>query len=327
MSWLVTGGAGYIGAHVVASMVTAEMDVVIVDDLSTGDSSRVATGVPVVNVSLLDQAAVRQIFTAYNITGVIHLAAKKRVDESLRQPSVYFRENVEALRILLDECARAGVRNFLFSSSAAVYGNPGSTVVDEDVMCLPTTPYGQTKLAGEWLVHGVGAACGMRTTALRYFNVAGAASPGLADTYLANLVPIVLDAVMRGRPARIFGDDYPTADGTCVRDYIHVADVADAHIAAAQALENGDLSSGRALNIGTGRGVSVREVVEVAMSITGSDVAPVVEPRRAGDSPAVVAAVERAHRELQWKAVRTLDDMIASAWEACLRVPDRVLTS
>ncbi|WP_166355376.1 UDP-glucose 4-epimerase GalE [Phytoactinopolyspora limicola] len=316
MSWLVTGGAGYIGAHVINSLITADEEVVAVDDLSTGNATRVPPGVRLVAANLLDQGSVRRLFTEHHVTGVVHLAAKKRVDESLRQPSRYFRENVEALRVLLDECVAADVQSFVFSSSAAVYGEPDTTTVDEDVACRPTTPYGQTKLAGEWLVRGVGAATGMRTLALRYFNVAGSASAALADTYLANLVPLVLDALQRGQAPKIFGADYATPDGTCVRDYIHVADVADAHVAAARALERGDITSGQALNIGTGSGVSVREVVDLAIAITGRDVQPVVEPRRPGDSPAVVAAVERARQELHWTAVRSLSDMIVSAWQA-----------
>lgn len=326
MSWLVTGGAGYIGAHVVHSMVTAEQDVVVLDDLSTGDRSRVPAGTPLVNASVLDQEALRRIFAEHHITGVVHLAAKKRVDESVREPSAYFHENLEGLRTLLDMCVAAGVESFLFSSSASVYGNPDAGLVDEAAPCVPINPYGQTKLAGEWLVHGVGAASGMRTLALRYFNVAGAASPALADTYLANLVPLVLDAIRRGEAPRIFGSDYPTPDGTCVRDYIHVADVAEAHVVAARALAHGDVATAQAINLGTGHGVSVRELVELAISITSSAVRPVVEARRPGDSAAVVAAVDRARQVLQWKAVRTLDDMIVSAW-AALQTSDPVFST
>jgi UDP-glucose 4-epimerase len=208
------------------------------------------------------------------------------------------------------------VTQFLFSSSAAVYGEPATRPVDEDLPCEPVNPYGQTKLAGEWLTHATGLAVGMRTVALRYFNVAGTAAPELVDTGAANLVPQILAAIRRGEPPTIFGADYPTPDGTCIRDYIHVADVADAHLAAVRALESGDIESGSTLNLGTGRGVSVRQMVEIALKVTRSDVEPVIGPRRPGDHPVVVAAVDRAAQQAGWTAQRDVTDMIESAWQA-----------
>jgi UDP-glucose 4-epimerase len=245
----------------------------------------------------------------------VHLAARKRVDESVDRPSYYYHENVEGLRRLLDQAVAAGVRRFLFSSSAAVYGAAASPI-DETTPCEPVSPYGQTKLAGEWLTHAVGAATGMRTLALRYFNVAGTAAPELADLHGMNLVPTMLRAIRRGAAPVIFGADYPTPDGTCVRDYIHVVDVADAHVAAVRLLEQEAPREALSLNIGTGRGVSVREMVATALQVTGSDLQPTVGPRRPGDPPTVVAAVDRAAELLNWKATHGVADMVGSAWAA-----------
>lgn len=316
MSWLVTGGAGYIGSHIVRELLVRQVEVVVVDDLSTGREDRLPHGVRHVKAGLLDDAVLDDVFAGGEITGIVHTAAKKRVDESVRKPSLYYLENVEALRRLVDHAAAADVRHFLFSSSAAVYGAPEEPLIGEDVACAPTTPYGQTKLAGEWLVHSAGAVTGMRTMALRYFNVAGSLDARLADAYPANLVPLILQAIRRGEAPQIFGDDYPTPDGTCVRDYVHVADVAAAHVAAIDALERGEVGSGQSLNVGTGRGTSVREMVEAAVAVTGTDVEAVVLPRREGDSPTVVADVRRAGEVLGWSATRGVTEMVESAWRA-----------
>jgi UDP-glucose 4-epimerase len=316
MTWLVTGGAGYIGAHLVRALHSAGDEVVVLDDLSTGVADRIPAAVPLEEGTLLDPQSLDRVFSTYGVTGVVHLAAKKRVDESVWDPLGYYRHNVEAHRLLLERCASAGVRHFLFSSSAAVYGETASHPVDEDAPCVPVNPYGQTKLAGEWLMHAVGDAAGIETLALRYFNVAGTATPELVDTYAANLIPLVLGAIRRGEPPKIFGDDYPTDDGTCVRDFVHVADVTDAHIAALHALAAGELGPASTLNIGTGSGASVREIVELALQISGSDLQPVVMPRRPGDPPAVVAVVGRATAVLGWKARRSVADIVESTWTA-----------
>lgn len=316
MTWLVTGGAGYVGAHVVRVLRDVGTDVVVLDDLSTGVLDRLPADVPVVTGSLLDGAHLDDVFARYPISGVVHLAAKKRVDESVAEPLRYFHENLEGLRGLLARCAAHRVRGFIFSSSAAVYGTTGTVPVTEAAPCDPISPYGQTKLAGEWLTHSAGAASGMQTVALRYFNVAGAAAPELADTVATNLIPLVLVAISRHERPVVFGADHLTPDGTCVRDYIHVADVADAHLAAVRTLERGHLRTPCTLNVGTGRGVSVREVIDEALRVTGSRLRPAVAPRRAGDPPAVVADVERAARTLRWRAGRDLTDMVASAWAA-----------
>ncbi|MER7492735.1 UDP-glucose 4-epimerase GalE [Streptomyces pharetrae CZA14] len=319
MTWLITGGAGYIGAHVVRAMTEAGERTVVYDDLSTGIAERVPPGVPLEVGSTLDRARLDRVLAGHGITGVVHLAAKKQVGESVDRPLHYYRENVEGLRVLLEAVAEAGVPSFVLSSSAAVYGTPDVDLVTEDTPCAPMSPYGETKLAGEWLVRATGRATGLSTASLRYFNVAGAASPELADTGVSNLVPMVFERLTEGASPRVFGDDYPTPDGTCVRDYIHVADLAEAHVAAARALET---SPGRdlTLNIGRGEGVSVREMIDRINAITGYDRPPTVTPRRPGDPARVVASADRAATELGWKARYDVQDMITSAWEGWVRL-------
>src|SRR3954452_660597 len=242
MTWLVTGGAGYIGAHVVAAMRESGMPVVVLDELSTGDRTRVA-GIPLVEGSVLDRALLDRTLREHAVTGIVHVAAKKQVEESVRDPLLYYRENVEGLRRLLEAATAAGVGSFVFSSSAAVYGAPDVDLVREDTDCRPVNPYGQTKLIGEHMVADVARAAGLRYASLRYFNVAGAARPDLADVGEANLVPMVFRRIDEEKAPLIFGDDFPTRDGTCIRDFIHVADIASAHLAAARALEDGTVTA------------------------------------------------------------------------------------
>ncbi|WP_424213801.1 UDP-glucose 4-epimerase GalE [Streptomyces sp. BI20] len=318
MTYLITGGAGYIGSHVVRAMLAAGERVVVFDDLSTGKTSRVPEGVPLVVGSVLDRPLLDKAIAEHGVTGVVHLAGKKQVGESVERPLYYYHENVEGLQVLLGAVADAGVRNFLFSSSASVYGMPDVDSVTEETPCAPLSPYGETKLAGEWLVRAAGRTHGIATACLRYFNVAGAGAPELADTGVFNLVPMVFERFEAGEGARIFGDDYPTPDGTCVRDYIHVADLADAHLVAARKLaEWAEAGTPRDLtvNIGRGEGVSVREMVELINEHTGHAHEPQVAPRRAGDPAKVVAAADRIHAELGWSAKHDVRDMIVSAWE------------
>ncbi len=314
MTWLITGGAGYIGAHVARAMAEAGERVVALDDLSAGVPSRLPEGIPLVQGSSLNGDLLKRVLTEYAVTGVVHLAARKQVGESVAQPTRYYQENVGGLATLLDAVAGAGVKRFLFSSSAAVYGNPDVDLITEDTPCAPMSPYGETKLAGEWLVRAAGQAHGIATVCLRYFNVAGAAAPELADTGVFNVIPMVFDRLTRDEAPRIFGDDYPTPDGTCVRDYIHVADLAEAHLAAARRL-TGDVSGDLTVNIGRGEGVSVRELVTLIGEISGDDRAPVVEPRRPGDAPRAVASAGLAARELGWTARRGVREMVESAWQ------------
>jgi UDP-glucose 4-epimerase len=318
MTWLITGGAGYIGAHVVRAMTRAGERAVVYDDLSTGDAARVPDGVPLVAGSTLDGDRLARVLAEHDVSGVVHLAAKKQVGESVEQPLRYYRENVEGLRVLLEAATAADVRAFVFSSSAAVYGMPDVDLVTEETPCAPMSPYGETKLVGEWLVRATGRASGLSTACLRYFNVAGAASPELADTGVFNLVPMVFEKLTENAPPRIFGDDYPTPDGTCIRDYIHVVDLAEAHVATARALQSSpglDLT----LNIGRGEGVSVREMIDTVHAVTGHHRAPTVTPRRPGDPARVVASADRIATELGWKARHDVHDMITSAWQGWLR--------
>ncbi|MEU9337345.1 UDP-glucose 4-epimerase GalE [Streptomyces sp. NPDC048290] len=318
MTWLITGGAGYIGAHVVRALTDAGERAVVYDDLSTGIAERVPEGVPMEVGTVLDGVRLSKVLAGHGITGVIHLAAKKQVGESVDMPLHYYRENVEGLRVLLEAVTAAGITSFVFSSSAAVYGMPDVEVVTEETPCVPLSPYGETKLAGEWLVRATGRATGLATASLRYFNVAGAARPDLADVGVFNLIPMVFEKLTQDMPPRIFGDDYPTPDGTCVRDYIHVADLAEAHVAAARALAD---TPGRdlTLNIGRGEGVSVREMIDRIQTITGHRMTPMVTPRRPGDPARVVASADRIAAELGWKAKHDVHDMITSAWSGWMR--------
>ncbi|MFE3324365.1 UDP-glucose 4-epimerase GalE [Streptomyces sp. NPDC059176] len=317
MTWLITGGAGYIGAHVAHAMTGAGERVVVLDDASTGIPARLPEGVPLVRGSLLDRELLDAAFAEHAVTGVVHLAAKKQVGESVEQPLLYYRENVHGLTVLLEAVAAAGVKRFLFSSSAAVYGVPDVDLITEDTPTAPINPYGETKLTGEWLVRATGRAHGIATACLRYFNVAGTARPELSDTGVFNIVPMFFDRITRGEAPRIFGDDYPTPDGTCIRDYIHVADLADAHLAVARRLDvsgAGDLT----VNIGRGEGVSVRELARLVGEVTGSTREPVVEPRRAGDAARAVACVDRMGRQLGWAASHGVREMVESAWDGWL---------
>jgi UDP-glucose 4-epimerase len=317
MTWLVTGGAGYIGAHVVDAMRAAGEAVVVLDDLSSGVSTRLQD-VPLVVGSVGDRPVVERVLREHSVRGIVHLAAKKQVEESVRRPLYYYEQNVDALRQLLQVATDLGVESFVFSSSAAVYGAPDEDRVTESSDCRPVNPYGETKLIGEWMVAAVSRATGLRYANLRYFNVAGSDAPALADVGESNLVPMVFRRLANHEPPQIFGDDYPTPDGTCVRDFIHVADIASAHVSAAQALSSGRVTALTA-NIGTGTGVSVRDMVQTIREVTGTAPLawsePLVAAARPGDPPRVVASADRIRAELDWTAQRSVHDMVASAWE------------
>lgn len=312
MTWLVTGGAGYIGAHVVRALREDGADVVVLDDLSTGDATRVPDDVPLVRASLLDRERVDRTIAEHDVAGVVHIAAKKQVGESVADPYYYYRQNVLGQLVLMEAMRDAGVQRFVFSSSAATYGAPETALVEEKSHLEPESPYGQTKVVGEWLARDAEAAYGVRSVCLRYFNVAGAATPELGDPEVLNLIPMVFQRLTAGQAPLVFGDDYPTPDGTCVRDYIHVADIATAHVAAARHLERGGESL--RLNIGRGVGSSVREVIEMIGEVTGLDVTPEVVARRAGDPPRTVASADAIAHHLGWQAQHDLREMVESAW-------------
>lgn len=314
MTWLLTGGAGYIGGHVVQALRGAAEDVVVLDDLSSGLEQRIPAGVPCIQASVLDTAAVRTALREHAVTGVIHLAAKKAVAESVAEPLLYYRENVGGFGSVLQACTDEGVEQVVLSSSAAVYGMPDVGLVTEDVPCVPINPYGESKLICEWMLRDVGRATGLRWVSLRYFNVAGAGAPELADTGVANLVPMVFRALDEGRSPQVFGDDYHTPDGSCVRDYIDVSDLAEAHVAAARALSHDYAAA--TYNVGRGEGASVLEVIDVVREVTGRPLTPEVTPRRPGDPPRLVADAGAIERQLGWTATRDLRDMVASAWAA-----------
>ncbi|MGW6915977.1 UDP-glucose 4-epimerase GalE [Kitasatospora sp. NPDC054939] len=324
MTWLITGGAGYIGGHVVRQLLDAGEQVAVLDDLSTGDATRLPEGVALIEGSILDRTVLDAAIRDHGVQGILHFAAKKQVGESVEQPFFYYRENVIGLQTVLEAAVEGGVTRFLFSSSAAVYGMPDVDLVTESTPCAPMSPYGETKLAGEWLVSAVGKAHGLSTVSLRYFNVAGAASPELSDAGVFNLIPMVFERLTAGEAPRIFGADYPTPDGTCVRDFIHVSDIASAHVAAAKRLAAdpaGDTSL--ILNIGRGEGVSVKEMLDVIGEVTGRDATGEVTPRRAGDPARVVASADLIRKELGWSARYGVQEMVSSAWEGwCSRHPE-----
>jgi UDP-glucose 4-epimerase len=318
VTWLITGGAGYIGAHVVESTLASGRAAVVLDDMSTGISSRLSQDIPLTQISLQDSDAVHQIFDTHNISGVLHLAAKKRVGESVERPDYYWQENVGGLQNLLAAMKAHNVRNFVFSSSAAVYGQsdiPLGALITEETHCAPINPYGATKLKGEVLSRALAESDGFNVAALRYFNVAGAGRPELGDQYIFNLVPIVFDALERGEQPMVFGDDYNTPDGSCIRDYVHVQDLADAHVAAMDFVESSKPGF-TAINIGTGTGASVFEVLSMIEDVTGIKISPIHADRRAGDPAALVADVSKAKEILNWSSSRDLKDMVSSAWDA-----------
>ncbi len=311
MSWLVTGGAGYIGAHVVRALQDDGQGVVVLDDLSTGQADRVGDA-PLVRASVLDRQALDRAITEHGVTGVIHIAAKKQVGESMADPLLYYRENVTGLGTLLEACRDADIDRFVFSSSAATYGLPDVDLVTEDTPGVPLSPYGESKLIGEWMMRACSRAFGLRCMALRYFNVAGSATPELGDPGVFNLIPLVFQALDASRRPKVFGTDYPTPDGTCIRDYVHVADIADAHLAAARALDDGGQSA--TYNLGRGTGSSVLEVLHVIAQVTGRDTTPEPAARRDGDPARVVAAVDRIRDGLGFRAQYDLEQMVSSAW-------------
>ena len=317
MSILVAGGAGYIGAHVVRLLLERGEEVVVVDDLSYGTPERVK-GASLVELDVASgQAteALTEVMSSRGVTAVIHFAARKQVGESVERPAWYYQQNVGGLANMLLAMETAGVKQMIFSSSAAVYGMPPVEVVPEDIDCRPINPYGETKLIGEWMMADAEKAWGLRWAGLRYFNVAGAGWPDLADPAIMNLIPMVLDRLERGESAKIFGADYDTPDGTCVRDYIHVMDLAEAHIAALDVLAEGRQPDHHTYNVGTGLGTSVQEIIDGLRRVIGWDFPVEVLERRAGDPPKLIGDPLSIGVDLGWKANNGLDEILTSAWE------------
>jgi UDP-glucose 4-epimerase len=315
MAWIVTGGAGYIGSHVVRAFRAEGIDVVVIDDLSSGHRSFVPDGVPFVRGTILDGELLMSTLTKHSITGVVHVAGFKYAGVSVQRPLHTYEQNVTATAVLLAAMQQAGVNNMVFSSSAAVYGTPHTDLVTEDTPKSPESPYGESKLIGEWLLRDQAVAAGLAHTSLRYFNVVGAGASNLRDTSPHNLFPLVFDALMAGRAPRINGDDYATPDGTCVRDYIHVSDLAASHVAAARRLDAGEPIE-PVYNLGSGLGVSVKQIMDTVSSVTGIDFMPEIGPRRPGDPDRIVASGELAARDLDWRMRHSLEEMVRSAWES-----------
>jgi UDP-glucose 4-epimerase len=326
MRVLVTGGAGYVGAVSVDALIAAGHEVVVLDDLSTGHRSAVPDGVRLETVSFGDEAAVTSLLTSAAIDAILHCAARSLVAESVREPSRYYRANVAGGIALLEAAREAGVDRIVFSSTAAVYGVPDATPIEEDAPLRPINTYGETKRTFEAAMAAYGIAYGLRSVSLRYFNVGGATGRlGEVHDPETHLIPNVLKAADgTSGPLTLFGEDYPTPDGTCVRDYIHVTDLADAHLLALEATAPRDERTAQPLvcNLGSGGGFSVRDVVQAAESVVGRPIPHTIGPRRAGDPPILVASATRAESVLGWRAQHSsLEEMIGSAWEWRQRHP------
>ncbi|MEO6711889.1 MAG: UDP-glucose 4-epimerase GalE [Mycobacteriales bacterium] len=313
MKLVVTGGAGYIGSVVGSHLIAAGHEVTVVDDLSTGHRDAVPDGATFIETSVLDAAGLAPALDGAD--GVLHFAARSLVGESVESPELYYRTNVAGSLTLLESMVRAGVRRLVFSSTAATYGEPEVMPIREDAPAVPTNPYGASKLAVDNMIRDMSAAHGLSAVSLRYFNVAGASGRyGERHTTETHLIPIVLQAAMGSRPhVSIFGTDYPTRDGTAIRDYIHVDDLATAHLLALDAAAEGEH---RIYNLGNGSGFSVRDVIAAAQATTGREIAAVEVERRAGDPAALVASSERISAELGWQPTKpAVEEMIADAWK------------
>lgn len=312
MTWLITGGAGYIGSHVVRRLRDAGHGVVVFDDLSSGNARRVPDGVAVVEGNLVDRAALAEAMKAHSVTGVVNLAARKSVPESVAAPLWYYRENVGGFIALLDAMADTGVTRLVQSSSAAIYGAAPGPLLNEETPTVPLSPYASTKLMAEQILGDVAAGNDLSYLALRYFNPVGANAPELAEVGGSNIFAVLFSAIDAGRPFGVTGDDFNTRDGSGLRDYIHIEDLAEAHVAAVEYVAGHQ--GGEIVNIGTGRGYTVFELLDAVREVTGLPVPHEVVPRRPGDPDGAAAAVDKAARLLGWNAKRELKEMVDSAW-------------
>lgn len=327
MSVLVTGGAGYIGSHVVCELLSKNEEVVIVDNLQKGHKSAILGG-KFYQGDIRDNELMNKVFTDNAINAVIHFAAESLVGESVIVPLKYYNNNVFGTQCLLEKMKEYGVKPIVFSSTAATYGEPEKTPIMESDKTLPTNPYGETKLAIEKMLGWCDGAYGIKSVALRYFNAAGAHKSGkIGEDHRpeSHLIPIIMEVALGKRDSiHIFGDDYSTPDGTCIRDYIHVSDLAKAHILALESLRAGNKST--VYNLGNGVGFSVKEVIDCARRVTGQKIHSTISPKRAGDPAVLVASSQRIREELNWiPEENDLDAIISSAWEWHKRHPNGYL--
>ena len=315
MAWLITGGAGYIGAHVADSFLSAGLKVVVVDDLSTGRQEFVPDGAVFVQGAIEDEAVLASVFGAHPIDGVVHLAGFKFAGESVKSPLTAYTVNTVATVTLLQAMAAHNVTALVFSSSCSVYGDTGDAPVDESHPLAPASPYGRSKLAAEMIIRDAAHVLGLSQTCLRYFNVIGTRLPGVIDLSPHNIVPAVHEALLAEVAPRINGNDYDTVDGTCVRDYVDVGELADAHLAAAKRVIAGEPIE-PVYNLGNESGVSVGEIVQTALNVSSSDLTPVMGPRRLGDPASIVARSDLAKRDLGWKPSIPLTEIMSADWQA-----------
>ncbi|MGD8586881.1 MAG: UDP-glucose 4-epimerase GalE [Chloroflexota bacterium] len=322
MRVLVTGGAGYIGSVVVRELVSRGEDVLVLDNLSQGHRSAIPPGVRFYEVDLADKPAVEEIMASGKPDAIVHFASNTLVGESMTHPFKYLGDNITNGLNLIQSAAAHGVKRFVLSSTANLFGEPSPHPIEESAPVRPGSPYGESKFVLERVLHWMDEIYGMRYGLLRYFNACGAAAPDLGEDHdpETHLIPLVLQVALDQREQIvIFGNDYDTLDGTCVRDYIHVSDLASAHLLVLQALEDGS----RTYNLGNGQGFSVKEVIECARRVTGHAIPAVIGPRRAGDPAVLVAASDKIRQELGWRPLYTdLEPIIDSAWQWHKRHPD-----
>ncbi len=317
MKILIVGGAGYIGSHAVKQLLENNFEVVVIDSLETGHKESVPLQIPFYHVDIRNKEALREVFLKENFDGVIHFAANSLVGESMTNPLKYYNNNVHGTQVLLEVMVETGVKSIVFSSTAATYGNIETMPITEEMATCPTNTYGETKLAIEKMLGWTNKAHDLRFVCLRYFNVAGADTSGTigeAHTTETHLIPLVLQVPLGQRShITVYGDDYPTKDGTCIRDYIHVTDLVDAHILALKHLTSGGESN--VFNLGSNSGYSVFEIIKAAREVTGHEIPLVVGEKRAGDPALLIASSEKAKTVLGWSPKRTdVKEIIASAW-------------
>lgn len=317
MSYIVLGGAGYIGSHAVNKLIENNYDVIVVDNLQSGHEEAINSKAKFYKGDIRDKSFLSDVFKKENIDGVFHFAANSIVGESMKEPLMYFNNNVYGMQILLEVMNEHNVKKIVFSSTAATYGEPKQVPITEDMETCPTNTYGETKLTMEKMMKWCDKAYGMKYVALRYFNVAGAEDDGsIGEDHNpeTHLIPIVLQTALGKRDhITIFGDDYDTEDGTCVRDYVHVVDLVEAHILAMKYLTHGGESN--TFNLGSSQGFSVKEIVETARKVTHKDIKAIIGERRAGDPSKLIASSDKARKMLGWNPIRTnIENIIKDAW-------------